>query len=58
MPKNPRPVRRFQISRSSEYDRGLVERAREVFKLAKKVLAEFNPSILLRRSTKPPSEGQ
>ena len=57
--KKPRPVPRVQICRPSEYDRELVERAREVVKLAKKVLAESDPSILLGwHRPEPPSESQ
>jgi hypothetical protein len=50
-------VARIQIFRPSEYDRELVERAREVVKLAKKVLTESDPSILSRwPRPEPPSE--
>jgi hypothetical protein len=57
MPEKPRPTSRLQIFRPSDYDRELVERAREVIKLAKQVLAESDPSILLGwHKPEPPSE--
>jgi hypothetical protein len=37
---------RVQIFRPSDYDRELLERAREVIKFARKVLAESDPSAL------------
>jgi len=59
MPEKPRPVLQVQIFRPSEHDRELVERAWEVVKLAKKVLADSDPSILLRlHRPDPPSENQ
>lgn len=59
MPEKLRPAPRVQIFYPSEHDRELVERAREVVKLAKKVLADSDPSILLRwHRPEPPSESQ
>jgi hypothetical protein len=56
----PRPVRRVQIFRPRDNDRELLERAREIVKLAKKFFAESDPSILLGSWYKrePPSESQ
>jgi hypothetical protein len=60
MPEKPRPVSRVQIFRGSDYDREEIERGRGVIKLAKKVLAESDPSILLGGWYKPepPSDSQ
>ena len=59
MPEKPRPVSRLQIFRPDAYDRYQVERARELIKFAKKLLAESDPSVLYRwRKPEPPSESQ
>lgn len=47
MLKDPHRKIRIQISRPGDYDREQVERAREVIELARKVLKESDPSILL-----------
>jgi hypothetical protein len=38
----------IRIFRPGDYDREQIERARDLIKLAKQVLAESDPSILLR----------
>ena len=48
MPQTPRPPLQMQIFRPSEFDRELSERAREVVQFAKKVLAESDPTVLLK----------
>ena len=48
MPQAPRPTAQMQIYRPSEFDRELIERAREVVQFAKKVLAESDPTVLLK----------
>lgn len=48
MPQTPRPPHQVQIFRPSEFDRELIERAREVVQFAKKVLAESDPTVLLK----------
>lgn len=59
MPEKPRLENRVQIFHPSDYDREQIERAREVIKLAKQVLAESDPSILLRwHMPEPPSGSQ
>jgi len=58
MPEKPRPVPKVQIFRPRDYDRDEIERAREVIRFAKKVLAESDPSILVRHKADPPSESQ
>jgi hypothetical protein len=68
MPEKPRPTTpKFPIFRPRDYDRYEIERAREVIRFAKKVLAESDPSILLARQkadrpsggqSDPPSESQ
>jgi hypothetical protein len=58
MPEKPRSVHQVHIFRPRDYDRELAEHAREAIKLAKRVLAESDPSILLGGWYKPepPSE--
>jgi len=57
MPEKSRTAPKVQIFRPCDYDRDEIERAREVIRFAKKVLAESDPSILLeRRKVNPPSE--
>jgi hypothetical protein len=58
MPEKTCAVPRAQIFRPRDHDREQVERAREVISLAKKVLAESDPSVLLGGLYKPepPSE--
>ena len=59
MPEKPRLAPKVQIFRPRDFDRDQIERAREVIRFAKKVLAESDPSILLgRRQAAPPSESQ
>ena len=59
MSEKPRSIPRIQIFHPGDYDRQQIERAREVIKFAKKVLAESDPSILLGRyKPEPPSESQ
>jgi len=59
MPEKPRSTSRLQIFRPRDYDCEQIERAREVIKFAKKVLAESDPSILLGwHKPEPPSERQ
>ena len=59
MPEKPRPVSRPQIFRPAAYDRYQVERARELIKFAKKLLAESDPSVLFHwHKPEPPSESQ
>jgi hypothetical protein len=53
MPERPRPAPRVLIFRPGDYDREQIARARNVIKLAKKVLAESDPSILLGDWYKP-----
>ena len=58
MPEKTRPMPRVQIFRPRDHDREQVERAREVIRFAKKLLAESDPSIRLGSWYKPepPSE--
>jgi hypothetical protein len=57
MPEKPYP--RVRIFHPSDYDRYQIERARELIKFAKKVLAESDPSILLRwHMPEPPSQSR
>jgi len=59
MPEKPRQAPKVQIFRPRDYDRDEIERAREVIRFAKKVLAESDPSILLgRHKVDPPSASQ
>ena len=59
MPEKPRPTRRVQIFHAGDHDRRQIEYARNLIKFAKQVLAESDPSILLRwHVPKPPSESQ
>jgi len=59
MPEKLRPAPKIPIFRPRDYDRYEIERAREVIRFAKKVLAESDPSILLgRRKADPPSASQ
>jgi hypothetical protein len=48
MPEKSRPMHRVQIFYPGDYDRRQIERARDLIKFAKQVLAESDPSILLR----------
>jgi hypothetical protein len=57
MPEKRHAVSRFQIFRPRDY-REELERAREVIKFAKKVLAESDPSILLGRHTPVPPDSE
>jgi hypothetical protein len=57
MPEKPRPPLKLQIFRPHEYDREVIARAREVIDLARKVLAESDPHVLMgRRRAEPPSK--
>ncbi len=58
MPEKTRPMPRAQVFRPRDHDREQMERAREVIRFAKKLLAESDPSILLGSWYKPepPSE--
>lgn len=59
MPEKPRPAPKVQIFRPCDYDRDEIERAREVIRFARKVLAESDPSVLLgRHKAAPPSESE
>jgi hypothetical protein len=60
MPEKARPVPQVEIFRVGDYDREEKERAREVINLARKILAESDPSVLLGGwyKPKPASEGQ
>ncbi len=58
MPENPRPVPQVPIYRPRDYDRDEIERAREVIRFAKKVLAESDPAILLGRYEADPASSQ
>jgi len=58
MPETHRLSPRVQIYRPSKYDRDEIERAREVIRFAKKVLAESDPSILLGRHKADPASSQ
>ncbi len=59
MPEKPRPTSRLQVFRPRDYDYEQIERAREVIKFAKKVLAEPDPFILSGwQKREPPSECQ
>lgn len=56
MPEKPRPAAQVPIFRPRDYDRDQIERAREVIRFAKKILAESDPAILLGpRKTEPAS---
>jgi hypothetical protein len=58
MPEKPR-LPRAQVYHTGDYDHEQIERAREVVRFARKVLAESDPSILLRwRTREAPSDGQ
>ena len=49
----------IRIFRPGDYEREQIERARDLIKLAKQVLAESDPSILLRwQIPKPRSDGR
>jgi hypothetical protein len=53
MPEKPRPTPRVQIFHPGDYDREQIARARNLIKLAKKILAESDPSTLLGDWYKP-----
>jgi len=58
MPEKPRPTH-IQIFHPGDYDRKQIERARDLIKFAKQVLAESDPAILLRwQIPKPRSDGR
>jgi len=57
MPEIPRPTSQIQIFRPRDHDHEQIERAREVIKFAKKVLAESDPAARLGwPKPEPPSE--
>jgi hypothetical protein len=59
MPEKPRLAPKVLIFQPRDYDRDQIEHARRVIRLARKLLAESDPSILLGRYwVTPPSEGQ
>lgn len=58
MPEKPRPAPQVTIFRPRDYDRDEIERAREVIRFAKKVLAESDPAILLGRCKADPASSQ
>jgi hypothetical protein len=59
MSEKPRKIRRVQIFHPGNYDRKQIEHARELIKFSKQVLAESDPSILLRwQMPEPPLESQ
>jgi hypothetical protein len=55
---NPARCAESKFFRPRDNDRELLERAREIVKLAKKFFAESDPSILLGYKREPPSESQ
>lgn len=48
MSQTSRPILRAQIFRPNEFDRELIERARKVVQFAREVLAESDPTVLLK----------
>jgi hypothetical protein len=59
LPEKPHPMHRVQIFHPGDYDRKQIERARDLIKFAKQVLAESDPSILSHwHMPEPPSESR
>ena len=58
MPEKLRPAPKIPIFRPRDYDRYEIERAREVIRFEKKVLAESDPAILLGPRKADPASSQ